>query len=138
MSSFIVVVVVVFAMPSSTRTTLGPTPTSKPFCVVQLLERLGVHEDHRVAVLLAARLQPERSAGRLVIGNGASALQQGAFAILPADPEAGLRDLGKHEDGMRLRPELLRQRCAGVQLLQGRLRLACELGGRGLALVLGK
>src|SRR4029453_3033435 len=73
--------------------------------IVQLLERLRVHEEHRIAILLAARLQAERSTRRLVIASRGPALQQGAFSILPADPEAGLRDLREDQNGMRLRPE---------------------------------
>jgi len=38
---------------------------------------------------------------------------------------------------MRLRPEFLRQRDGGVQLLQGRLRRLSELRGLGLPVVLG-
>jgi hypothetical protein len=35
MSSFAVAVVIVLAFPSSTSTTLGPTPTSKPFALTK-------------------------------------------------------------------------------------------------------
>lgn len=38
------------AMPSSTNTTLGPTPTSNPSAVFSALQRVLVHEEHGVAV----------------------------------------------------------------------------------------
>jgi SPFH domain / Band 7 family len=112
-------------------------PDLETLRVVQLLERLRVHEEHRVAVLLAARLQSERRPRRLVIASRSPTFQQGAFAILTANPEAGLRDLWEHQNGLRLGPEFLRQWHAGVQLLQRRLRRTCQLAGLGLALVLG-
>ena len=56
--------------------------------------------------------------------------------MLPTDPEAGLRDLGEHQNGVRLGPEFLRQRHAGVQLLQGGLRRTRKFGGVALFLVL--
>jgi|RhiMethySRZTD1v2_1073278.scaffolds.fasta_scaffold2443945_1 hypothetical protein len=73
MSSFIVVVVIVFAMPWSTMTTVGPTPTSNPSASSS--EGVGVHEEHRVAVLLGAGLQPDRCARSVVVGNSLALLE---------------------------------------------------------------
>ena len=61
MSSFIVLVVVVFAIPSSTRTTLGPTPTSKPLALTNSSSAFGVHEEHRVAIRWPPACSPKEA-----------------------------------------------------------------------------
>src|SRR5262245_28989199 len=59
---------------------------------VELLDGLGVHEEHRVAVGLRAHLESHRCARRSVIADGLAILEQRAFARLSADPEASLGD----------------------------------------------
>src|SRR6185437_8029909 len=106
--------------------------------VDELIECLRVHEEHRVAVLLASRLQSKRRAGRLVKVSRRPILQQRPLAVLTANPEAGFLDARKDQYRLRFCSELFCEIHAGVQLLQGLLRRACEFGCLCLPLVLSK
>lgn len=64
---------------------------------------LRVHEEHRIAIRLAARLQPEGGPGRSIVGDRLAVLQERALAVLATDFEAGLCDtLGRPLSGSRL------------------------------------
>src|SRR4051794_16868644 len=89
--------------------------------LVELLESAGAREEHRVAVLLAARLETERGAGVLVVGDRGPFLEQRTLAVLPSDAEAGLRDRGEDQDGDRRLGELGGERHRCGQILQRRL-----------------
>ena len=135
MSSFAVVVVVFFALPSSSTDDAGTDADLEPIGVVELLQRLGVHEEHGIAVGLNACLEAERGAAGFVVGDGLVISDQRAVAVQSSDPEAGLGDLGEDENGSRLRAKRLGsdhvriQRCQrGMRVLAG-LRLVGS-GGR--------
>src|SRR5215471_4178860 len=60
--------------------------------VFEILQRLVTHEEQSIAKLLGAGLQAIRCRHRVVIPNCLALLAQGAFAVLPANNEAGLDD----------------------------------------------
>src|SRR6185437_12854873 len=74
--------------------------------VDELIECLRVHEEHRVAVLLASRLQSKRRAGRLVKVSRRPILQQRTLAVLTTNPEAGFLDARKDQYCLRFCSEL--------------------------------
>ena len=126
-------------MPSSTTTTVGPTPTSNPSALSSCAEGVGVHEEHRVAVLLGAGLQPDRRARGVVVRDCLALLEQRAFAVLTADAQAGLGDLGKDKNGdtpsvrATWPPERSRRAAAGLHSHRGSARPPSKFATRARA-----
>src|SRR3546814_7526121 len=81
--------------------------------VVEVAQRLLVHEVDRVAEGLDARLQTEGGGRRAVVLTDGVVLEQRAFTVLAADDEAALHDLGEHQAG----GGLLRQLCGSRGIL---------------------
>src|SRR5215472_8169458 len=64
----------------------GTDPDLEPVSLVELPNRLVAHEEHRIAVLLSAGLQPDRCASGVVIRDWLASPEQSAFAELTANP----------------------------------------------------
>ena len=100
----------------------------EPVRVIELLQRLVVHEEHRVAIGLDAGLEANRPAARAVVRDRAAALHQRAVTMLTADPEAGFGDLREDEDRGRFCAECLGGGHARIERCQRGLRIPGDFG----------
>jgi len=94
----------------------GPDPDLEAIVFGQRVQRLLVHEEHRVAELLRPSLQPVRGSGGAVVTCRLAAAKENAFTILATDHQAGFGDPGKHQHGNRLPVEFPCRRHRGHQL----------------------
>ena len=85
---------------------------------VEIGERTVVHEEERVAEDLHAGLQAVGRRDGVVVANRLAALQQHAFADLPAEHEAGLDDVREDQHGRGLLAEQARRGVLRVETLQ--------------------
>src|SRR4030095_5694458 len=74
-----------------------PRP-DRPLVLVDVVDRLVVHQEQRVTEGLAAGLETVGYRADLVIAHWLPADEQDALAALPADDEAGFDNLWKYQD----------------------------------------
>jgi hypothetical protein len=66
----------------------------------------------------------------VVVVGGRAADPERALPVLAADAETGLDHLGKHQDAFGLAGQIPGLRHLGVELLQSRIDLGVDIGGR--------
>ncbi len=85
---------------------------------VQILKRLVVHQKQHIAERLHAGLQAIGRRHGIIVRDKLAVPQQRPLTVVPADDEAGLDDVGKHQDARSLLRERLRHAFLGIELIQ--------------------
>ena len=122
MPDWAVVVVNERAMPSSTITTLGPTPISQPSLFSQVLKAFIVEKKQSVAKGLRPGLQSVGCGYRAIKAGCLAANAQHTFAVLSADEKTTLDDFGKDQDALGAGGHFFSVRCGLVQVFSRRDR----------------
>ncbi len=100
--------------------------------VAEAFKRLGVHEHDHLAHALGAQLEAERRTGGVVVVDRPVVDQQGAFAVLAADTDAGFVYMREDQNAFGIGGKVTGGRRGFVQGTQGFLYASIQFIAAGV------